>query len=165
MKTVVGRFAEFTPAHEAVGVLLGRGDAQTDISLVGHDVARERAEQVTPDEHDEGAEFVKASGMLGLLDGFGELELPGVGPLVAAGPLLGLLSGALAAAGERPDALCKALQALGVPAEDAERHAAALAGGATLLVVRTTDALADVIAATLAAHGAVTAVCDLADVA
>lgn len=159
MKSVVGLFAEFTPAHEAVAALAEHGYDATDISLVAHDVARERAESVT---HEETEDPAKASGMLGLLDGFGEIELPGVGPLIAAGPLLGMLTGAVA--GEAEDGaggLVKALQQAGVPAREARGHADAIGSGASLVVVRTDDSFADQVAAALVARGASTTLSDL----
>src|SRR6186713_1210302 len=59
-------------------------------------------------------------GTLGLLAGIGALAIPGVGPLIAAGPLLATLSGA--AAGATVGGIAGGLIGLGVPEFEAKSY-------------------------------------------
>jgi hypothetical protein len=59
-------------------------------------------------------------GTLGLLAGIGALAIPGVGPLIAAGPLLAALSGA--AAGATVGGIAGGLIGLGIPEIEAKRY-------------------------------------------
>src|SRR6186713_1298898 len=59
-------------------------------------------------------------GTLGLLAGIGALAIPGVGPLIAAGPLMATLSGA--AAGAAVGGVAGGLIGLGVPEFEAKSY-------------------------------------------
>jgi hypothetical protein len=72
-------------------------------------------------------------GALGWLVGLGTLAIPGVGPLVAAGPLLAGLSGA--AVGGAVGGFAGTLIGLGIPEYEAKRFAGKLAAGNILLSV------------------------------
>src|SRR5438874_5501180 len=77
-------------------------------------------------------------GALGWLAGIGALAIPGLGPLIAAGPILGALSGAavVGAAG----GLTGALIGLGIPEYEAKQYDSKLRQGNILLSVHTDDA-------------------------
>jgi hypothetical protein len=77
-------------------------------------------------------------GTLGLLAGIGVLALPGIGSLIAAGPLLAALSGA--AAGATVGGLAGALVGLGIPELEARVYDGKLRGGNILLAVHVADA-------------------------
>lgn len=72
-------------------------------------------------------------GTLGLLVGIGALAIPGVGPLIAAGPLLAALSGA--AAGATVGGITGALIGLGIPELEAKRYENRIAEGNILISI------------------------------
>ncbi len=72
-------------------------------------------------------------GTLGLLAGIGALAIPGVGPLIAAGPVLAALSGA--AAGAAVGGLAGALVGLGIPEIEAKAYEGKIRGGNILIAV------------------------------
>lgn len=69
--------------------------------------------------------------VLGLLAGIGSLAIPGVGPLIAAGPIMGALSGA--AVGAATGGLTGALVGLGIPEYEAKRYEGKIKGGNVLI--------------------------------
>lgn len=76
-------------------------------------------------------------GVLGLLAGIGALAIPGLGPLVAAGPIMGLLSGA--AVGATVGGITGALIGLGIPEYEAKRYEDGLRNGSVLISCRCHD--------------------------
>jgi hypothetical protein len=74
-------------------------------------------------------------GTLGLLAGLGALAIPGIGPLIAAGPILAALSGA--AVGAAVGGLSGALIGLGIPEFEAKRYETRLSEGGILISVHT----------------------------
>jgi hypothetical protein len=76
-------------------------------------------------------------GALGWLAGIGALAIPGVGPLIAAGPIMGLLSGA--AIGAATGGLAGALVGYGMPEVEAKRYEGKVRGGNILLSAHTED--------------------------
>ncbi len=73
--------------------------------------------------------------VIGLLAGIGALAIPGVGPLIAAGPIMGALSGA--AVGAATGGLAGALIGLGIPEYEAKRYEGKITGGSALISVHT----------------------------
>jgi hypothetical protein len=76
-------------------------------------------------------------GVLGWLAGIGSLAIPGVGPLIAAGPIMGLLGGA--AVGGTTGGIAGALIGYGMPEIEAKRYEGKVNGGNILLSVHTDD--------------------------
>ncbi|MDB5386986.1 MAG: hypothetical protein JWM11_2632 [Planctomycetaceae bacterium] len=74
-------------------------------------------------------------GALGWLAGVGALAIPGVGPLIAAGPIMAALSGA--AAGGALGGISGALVGMGIPEYEAQRYEGKLREGNILLAVHT----------------------------
>lgn len=74
-------------------------------------------------------------GTLGLLAGIGALAIPGVGPLIAAGPIMGALSGA--AVGGATGGLIGALVGLGIPELEAKQYEGKVRAGNILISVHT----------------------------
>jgi len=72
-------------------------------------------------------------GTLGLLAGIGALAIPGVGPLIAAGPIVASLAGL--GVGGAVGGIVGALIGLGIPEYEAKRYEGAVKGGGTLLSV------------------------------
>jgi len=74
---------------------------------------------------------------VGWLAGIGALAIPGVGPLIAAGPIMGALSGA--AVGTATGGLIGALVGMGMPEFEAKRYDAKVREGNILISVHTED--------------------------
>jgi len=76
-------------------------------------------------------------GALGWLVGIGSLAIPGLGPFIAAGPILAALSGA--AVGAAVGGLTGALVGMGIPEYEAKQYAGKVKGGNILISVHTDD--------------------------
>lgn len=76
-----------------------------------------------------------AGGTIGLLAGIGALAIPGVGPLIAAGPIMAALSGA--AVGAAAGGVAGALIGMGIPEFEAKRYVETVKGGKILMSVHT----------------------------
>lgn len=74
-------------------------------------------------------------GTLGVLVGIGALAIPGLGPFIAAGPLLAGLSGI--AAGATVGGLTGAFVGMGIPEIEAKRYEGKIKGGNLLISVHT----------------------------
>jgi hypothetical protein len=77
-------------------------------------------------------------GSLGWLAGIGALAIPGLGPLIAAGPIMAALSGA--AVGGTVGGLTGALVGMGIPEYEAKRYEEKVKGGSVLIAVHSEDA-------------------------
>lgn len=77
-------------------------------------------------------------GALGWLVGIGSLAIPGVGPFIAAGPILGILSGA--AIGATVGGVTGGLIGLGIPEIEAKRYAGKLRDERILISVTAINA-------------------------
>src|SRR5436190_4869188 len=78
-----------------------------------------------------------AGGALGLLAGIGALAIPGIGPFIAAGPIMAALSGA--AIGATTGGLVGGLIGLGIPEIEAKRYDQKLRNGNFLIAVDARD--------------------------
>jgi uncharacterized membrane protein len=136
-ETVVALFDDFATAQRVVEDLVDAGYSRNDISLVANDAAGEYTQYV-------GAENVTAGqgagfgAIIGTLTGLGVALIPGVGPVLAAGPLAAaLFAGVGAAVGAATGGLVAGLIDLGVPEDDAEYYAEGVRRGGTLVIVHT----------------------------
>jgi hypothetical protein len=77
-------------------------------------------------------------GGLGWLAGIGALAIPGLGPFIAAGPIMAALSGA--AVGGTIGGVTGALIGLGIPEFEAKRYEGKIKGGSALISVHSEDA-------------------------
>jgi hypothetical protein len=147
---VVAIYDDFGSANAAVRDLVDNGFSRSDISLVASDATGEYGRYVTNPDTETSATVEGASvgagigavigGLGGLLVGLGALAIPGIGPVVAAGPLAAALSalagaGAGAVAGGVTGGLLGALLDLGVPRETAEYYAEGVRRGGHLVTV------------------------------
>jgi hypothetical protein len=151
MRTVVALYDNFSSANAAVRELVDRGFNREDISLMASDVENRYSpylenRSITPataDATGAGAGIGAIIGGLGgLLVGLGALAIPGIGPVIAAGPLATALSGLIGAgvgavAGGVTGGLIGALVDLGVPEQQAGYYAEGVRRGGTLVVVQT----------------------------
>lgn len=76
-------------------------------------------------------------GTLGLLAGIGALAIPGLGPFIAAGPIMAALSGA--AAGAAVGGITGALIGLGIPELEAKQYEGKIKDGNILISVHVDD--------------------------
>jgi hypothetical protein len=154
-ETIVGRFSNWDDARQAMEQLGDLGVPLDSISVVAADradraMAREadRARAERRHEEEEGALVgAAAGGALGAAGGWalglGILTVPGLGGILAAGPILGALTGLAAGAGA--GGLVGVLIGHGVAEEEAPAYAAAIREGDVLVAVsapgREADAL------------------------
>jgi hypothetical protein len=87
-----------------------------------------------------GAAGLGVGGALGLLAGIGALAIPGVGPFIAAGPIMGALSGA--AVGGATGGIIGGLVGLGIPEYEAKQYEGKVRAGNILISVHTEDSKA-----------------------
>jgi hypothetical protein len=143
-KAVIGILSNREQAELVVGELQRGGFSNNDISAVFSDNKGTRDfahEQNTkaPEGAVTGASAGGAiGGTLGLLAGIGALAIPGVGPLIAAGPIMAALSGA--AAGAALGGLTGALVGMGIPEVEAKQYEGKVKSGNILLSVHVEDA-------------------------
>ncbi|MEN9937582.1 MAG: hypothetical protein RLZZ387_4161 [Chloroflexota bacterium] len=168
-RTVVGLFDRFADAENAVRSLTGAGFRREDISILANDRSGEYSRSVGTTTESAAGEGAAAGavgggvlgGLLGLLIGVGALAIPGIGPVLAAGPLAAALgtAGATAAVGAGIGAaaggVLGALIGAGVPEEEAHAYAEGVRRGGTLVTVSTTDDMASRAASILTSAGAV----------
>jgi len=167
-KTIVGLFDSFDEAQRATQDLIDNGFSRDAISLVANDVRGQygTSRSVGESKAAEGAGAgaltgAVGGGVLGLLVGVGALAIPGIGPVLAAGPLVAALGAAGAATltgagiGAVAGGLVGALVGAGVPEEHANYYAEGVRRGGTLVTVNAEDNRADQAYAILQRHAAV----------
>src|ERR1700724_3313748 len=120
-------------AERIVQQLQGQGFATSEISVlmpdtggtrvVGHVKATKAREGATTGAATGGA----TGGVLGLLAGIGALAIPGVGPFIAAGPIMAALAGV--GVGGAVGGFTGALIGLGIPEYEAKRYEGRLQKG------------------------------------
>ncbi|MGI6649855.1 MAG: hypothetical protein ACOX5W_12625 [Bacillota bacterium] len=108
IKTVVGVFSSSKQAEEAISNLRNMG-FDKEISMVAKDANKQQSSAGEQQNGNEGFSMVNnnntnitngittggiVGGLAGLAMGAGALLVPGFGPLIAAGPIAGLISGA-----------------------------------------------------------------------
>jgi hypothetical protein len=136
---VFGIYATPGTAEAAVDHLLAKGFSNAAISVLLPDDESTRA--FAHEKNTKAPEGTTAGvttggvvgGTLGLLAGIGALAIPGVGPLIAAGPIMATLAGV--GVGGVVGGLVGALVGMGIPEYEAKRYEGAVKGGGTLLSV------------------------------
>ena len=130
-----------TQANSIVGNLQNAGFSSSDISVLFPD--RQGSKDFAHEHNTKAPEGAVAGvgaggvlgGTIGLLAGIGALAIPGLGPFIAAGPLLAALSGA--AAGATVGGIAGALIGLGIPEIEAKRYEGKIRSGNILISVHT----------------------------
>lgn len=136
---VYGIYRTPSTAEAAVDHLLARGFTNNNISVLLPDDASTRAfahekETKAPEGTATGVTTGGViGGTLGLLAGIGALAIPGVGPLIAAGPIMGTLAGL--GVGGTVGGIVGGLIGLGIPEYEAKRYEGAVKDGGVLLSV------------------------------
>ncbi len=136
---VFGIYATPSTAEAAVDHLLAKGFTNEDISVLLPD--DESTKAFAHEKHTKAPEGTTTGvtaggvvgGTLGLLAGIGALAIPGVGPLIAAGPIMATLAGV--GVGGAVGGVVGALVGMGIPEFEAKRYEGAVKDGGTLLSV------------------------------
>jgi hypothetical protein len=142
-QAVYGIYSTREHAEEAVEALRQAGIRPEDVSVLlpdnigTKDIGYEKHTKA-PEGATAGAATVGVlGGALGWLAGIGALAIPGIGPLLAAGPIMAALAGF--GAGSVLGGLAGALAGMGVPEYEAKRYEGRIRSGAALLSVHCPD--------------------------
>ena len=162
VKTIVGSFDSSRAAHRAAEALIDDGYMQQDISVVASNILGDYTPDgrplITDEEPDSETETgAVAGGMLGGAAGLTAslmgLAIPGLGPVVAVGPLIAMLTGA--GAGAVAGGLIGALTHSGVSQEHASYYAETVRRGGALVSLRADESRAERAAEILRENGAI----------
>jgi len=146
-RTIVALYDDMGTARKVVDELVKNGISRTAISLAANDSGGEfkKLSEGVDSQHvnaGEGSAFGAAVGALtGILVSLGALVIPGVGPVLAAGPIMAALGSTAVGAGIGAAAggLLGALVGAGVPEEDAHFYSEGVRRGGTLVMVNSPD--------------------------
>ena len=142
-KSVFGIATTHGQAERIVEQLQEQGFAASEISVLMPDTGGTRdVGHVKATKAPEGATTGAATGgvtggVIGLLAGIGALAIPGVGPFIAAGPIMAALSGM--AVGAATGGVVGGLIGLGIPEIEAKRYDEKLRKGNYLIAVHTDE--------------------------
>src|SRR5438128_2180794 len=136
---VYGIYRDRTHVENAVDTLSNNGFRTEDISVlmpenVGtKDFAAEKNTKAPEGATTGAGTGAVVGGTLGLLAGIGALAIPGLGPFIAAGPIMGALAGA--GTGGVVGGIIGALVGMGIPEYEAKRYEGMIKEGKILLSV------------------------------
>jgi len=171
MKTVIGLFDAASDAYSAQNELVAAGVTRDRISVVTSESNRDlrsnksdttdTADTTRTTDKTEAAEGAGvgatagalAGGAAGILASLGLLAIPGIGGLLALGPIVAALTGA--GIGAAAGGLIGGLIGLGIPEHEAEVYAEGINRGGTLVTVDAADTDADRVASILSQHNAI----------
>lgn len=134
-----GIYTDRTSLENAVDTLKAEGFRNEDISvLMPHnegtkDFAHEKNTKAPEGMATGAGTGMAIGGALGWLAGIGALAIPGLGPFIAAGPIMGLLGGL--GAGGAIGGITGALIGMGIPEYEAKRYEGRIKTGGSLLSV------------------------------
>ena len=136
---VFGIYPEYADVENGVDALKAAGFRNTDISVlfpenVGTKDFAHKKETKAPEGTAAGATTgAVIGGGLGWLAGIGALAIPGLGPFIAAGPIMAALAGA--GVGGAVGGITGALIGMGIPEYEAKRYEGRVKDGGILLSV------------------------------
>src|SRR3954469_24606823 len=137
--SVYGIYRDRAHVEDAVDALIDNGLRSEDISVlmpenVGtKDFAAEKNPKAPEGATTGAGTGAVIGGTLGLLAGIGALAIPGLGPFIAAGPIMGALAGA--GSGGVVGGIIGALIGMGIPEYEAKRYEGMVKQGRVLLSV------------------------------
>jgi uncharacterized protein (TIGR02271 family) len=146
MKVLAALYDTYSEAQMVVSELVDAGFNRERISLVANNASGNIAGGSTAEGEDavksgEGAGF---GAVVGTLVALGALLIPGVGPIIAAGPAaVALGAGIGAAAGAVTGGITAGLVKTGISEEDAEYYAEGVRRGGTLVTLEVDEDMAD----------------------
>jgi len=139
-KAVFGIYSTRNGVERGADALVQSGFPTADISVLLpeslggiKDMGTEKATKAPEGATAGAVSGATVGGVLGLLAGIGALAIPGVGPLIAAGPIMGALAGL--GVGGAVGVLTGALIGMGIPEYEAKRYEGRLQKGGILLSV------------------------------
>jgi len=136
---VFGIYRNRMHVEQGVDALLDAGYRSEDVSVllpdnVGtKDFAHEKNTKAPEGTAAGAGTGAVVGGTLGLLAGIGALAIPGLGPFIAAGPIMGALAGA--GTGGVVGGMIGALVGMGIPEYEAKRYEGMIKDGGMLLSV------------------------------
>ena len=136
---VFGIYAGAGQAERAVDALILANFSNSDVSVLlpddqtTKDFAHEKHTKAPEGTTTGAATGCVVGGTLGLLAGIGMLAIPGIGPFIAAGPIMGALAGL--GVGGAVGGLVGALVGMGIPEYEAKRYEGRIKTGGVLLSV------------------------------
>jgi Alternative complex III, ActD subunit len=136
---VFGIYPSYEAVERAVDALRVAGFRATDISVLfpentgTKDFAMAKGTKAPEGAATGAGTGVVVGGTLGWLTGIGALAIPGLGPFIAAGPIMAALAGA--GAGGALGGLTGALIGMGIPEYEAKRYQGRVTKGGILLSV------------------------------
>ena len=140
---VFGIYQTYEGVESAVDALKTAGFRNTDISVlfpenVGtKDFAHEKGTKAPEGATTGAGTGAVVGGALGWLAGIGALAIPGVGPFIAAGPIMAALAGV--GVGGAVGGIAGALIGMGIPEYEAKRYEGRIKEGGILLSVHCDD--------------------------
>ena len=140
---VFGIYKTRTGVEQAVDALKQANFRNTDISVMfpenegTKDFAHEKNTKAPEGATTGAGTGAVLGGTLGWLAGIGALAIPGVGPFIAAGPIMAALAGA--GVGGAVGGLTGALVGMGIPEYEAKRYEGRVKEGGVLLSVHSDD--------------------------
>ena len=150
-QTIIGVFTSRSNAENAVNSLRQQGFTNEEINIIskkqeGDDQSGNDFEE--DDILDGTLTGSTLGGIGGLLLGAGALVIPGIGPIIAAGPIAGAISGAIAGG------ITGGLIDWGIPAEESHHYEQEVVQGSVLAIVRTDSGKVNSVAQILRQNGA-----------
>ncbi len=142
-KAVFGIFSDRAALERCVDQLKMQNFRNSDISVLMQnagqtkDFAHEKATKAPEGATTGATTGILGGGILGWLAGAGALAIPGIGPFVAAGPIMGALAGA--GIGGAVGGVTGALIGMGMPEYEAKRYESTIKSGGMLLSVHVDD--------------------------
>lgn len=136
---VFGIYPDRFQAENAVTMLKSAGYRNSDISVLLPDrngsggLGHEKGSKAPEGSAVGAGAGAAVGGVLGWLAGVGALSIPGIGPFIAAGPIMGLLAGV--SIGGAVGGMTGALIGLGIPEYKAKRYEGMIRAGKVLLSV------------------------------
>ncbi len=146
-KVVVGVFHDRDQAESALEDLKNEGFEQ-DISLVARDEEKSGMSMENQDLTEGAFTGGALGGIAGLLAGAGALLIPGVGPIIAAGPIAATLTGVVTGG------IAGSLVDYGIPEERGEYYEEQVRQGGILLTVKSSDERVEEAASIMRNYGA-----------
>ena len=160
VKTVIGSFDTLAQASQVARDLRAAGFLDSDINVIanstktGEAVVRDGADV---DDTNNAAVGAVAGGAIGGAAGLAVslmgLAIPGIGPILAAGPIVAALAGA--GTGAVAGGLIGGLTELGVPEDEAGYYAESVRRGGAVVTVRVDESRVDEAETLLGRHGAI----------
>ncbi|WP_378952446.1 hypothetical protein [Pelosinus sp. sgz500959] len=149
-QTIIGVFGSRSNAENAVNALRQQGFTTEEINIISK--KQENDDDSGNDSDDDIFDGTLTGSTLGgiggLLLGAGALAIPGIGPIIAAGPIAGAISGAIAGG------ITGGLIDWGIPADESHHYEQEVVQGSILAIIRTDVAKVNSVAQILRQNGA-----------